>query len=196
MCRGRLIQYHNIYSRKTPLLLTKRFSDDAFQSVPPACFAAIFFADGQTQTGRVAAVVAVENREQLIATALGFFKYPTKRTLVRYPAWAPETLTESGFGVFFRNGLTGLAALWRQLDPAFRTTALQNEPTCFSCHSCSESVRACPLQCAGLKCSFHLGGHLAKIYLRTSSALERLSEDKFPTPEKVGKGTREPLFCQ
>jgi len=135
VCRGRLIQYHYVYSGKVSLLGTERFPDDAFQAVSPGCVTTVFFANCQTEARCVAAVIAVKDSEHLVATAASLFKYPTKRVLVRYPACAPETLTGSGFGIGFCNGLTGLAALWRQLGPAFRTATLQNESTCFSCHS-------------------------------------------------------------
>ena len=118
-----------------PLLVTERFANDSFQSIPTSCFTAILFANSQAQARLIAAVVPVENGEHLVAAAIGLFEYSTKGSLVRYPAWVPETVTRWGFGVCFRNGLTGSAALWRQLGPAFCATALQNRPTCFGCHS-------------------------------------------------------------
>jgi len=50
-----------------------------------------------------------------------------------------------------------LAALRRELRPALGATALQNETAGFRRHPRSKSMRASPLDFAGLKCSFHLG---------------------------------------
>ena len=95
----------------------------------------------------------------------------------------------------FVAGCPGLPHLRRQLRPTFGATAFQYKTTGLGCHACSKSVRACPLQCAGLKCTFHLGATWL-VCLRACCATVFISGVFVPTPEKAGKGTRGPHFCQ
>ncbi len=52
--------------------------------------------------------------------------------------------------------------LARQASTAFCAPCIDNLAATFSCHTCTESVRACALDAAWLESSFHVGMPLAK----------------------------------
>ena len=67
--------------------------------------------------------------------------------------------------------------LWRQLRAAFCAAALEYEAPGFGGHACAETVGACALDFAGLKCAFHeyyLGldpAKMGRFFRRSASVL-------------------------
>lgn len=76
------------------------------------------------------------------------------------------------------------ARLRRQLHTTLGAAALENKPAALGRHAGAEAMRACALQCAGLKGTFHVSATCA--FGRCPDAARK----------RVGKGTRGLLQCQ
>ncbi len=202
--RRRLAKHDNVDAAEACAVVTKGFPDDAFQPVSPTRLFTVFLGDCETEARVAGAIRPEQHRKEFVAASFRFLKDSLKGGLVWQPVLRPQSAVDdllawglTGSRSVFRNGgKRRLHALRRKFGPTLGASTLEHEAPGLGCHSCTETVRASPLQFAGLKCSFHLGATWLASSSRISVATVSQSASLSPTPEKAGKGTREVLFCQ
>ena len=177
---------------------TKGLSCRAFDAVSIGRQSAPLFADGEPQACWVSTIVAVQDGEVTIPTAFRPPKNASEGVGIQKSLAAPEALIVCCTGpVTIRCGsacahrrvaLRCHVSLWRQARTPFCTALFDDAATGFRGHSRAESMRACPLDFAGLERAFHL----------PATCLFKLgfAPGRPPGDSKAGKGTRGLKYCQ
>jgi len=101
---GRPIQDHDIQPRKLGAMAPERFPDHSLQAVAANRKPAEFLGDSQAEPCFLLAVVFVENRKHIVATAFCLLKDATIRGSIGKPVSPPETasLDRACCRLFFR----------------------------------------------------------------------------------------------
>jgi hypothetical protein len=118
----------------------------------------VFFGNSQAEPRGPRAILFVENRKHLVATAFRFFKDATKRGRIKKPVASPEAairLRARCRGMFRGSRNRGRLVLGREQNPALGPPPFQHKAPRLRCHARSKAVCACALQIAWLKCAFH-----------------------------------------
>jgi len=74
--RGRLIDDNDVQPFEVGRVISKRLSNDSFNTVSRACLATVLLGDGQAKPGYVFFVIAAEYCKEFVATACGFLEHP------------------------------------------------------------------------------------------------------------------------
>ena len=156
---SRLVQHDHIDALKRFTMVSKGFPDDAFQAIATDCKPAVLFGHGQTEPCFLLAVFFVKNRKHFVAAAFCFFEDAAVGGRIKKPGAPAEAAIRrlAWYWNFFRwIRDRRLSVLRREQRSSFRTAPFQHEAACLCCHPGSKTMRACPLQIAGLECAFHV----------------------------------------
>jgi len=157
-CR-RLVQYNDVEALQHFAMMPEGFPDDAFQAVTANGKPAVLFGHGQTEPCVLVAVFLVKNRKHFVAAAFCFIEDAAVSGRIKKPGAPAEAAIcrlACGWNFFRWIRDRRLSVLRRELRSSFRTAPFQHKAACLCCHPGSETMRACPLQIAGLECAFHV----------------------------------------